>query len=110
VVRSKALEEAGYRLETVQPIATVYLSPGACTERIHIYLASISAAQRVQAGGGLPESGEDIRVRSLPRAEAWRMVADGHIRDAKTVLALQYLMMERRVRQGTGEKPDTLPL
>jgi ADP-ribose pyrophosphatase len=100
VVRSEALEEAGYRLEAVQPIATVYLSPGACTERIHIYLARVSDAQRVQAGGGLPESGEDIRVRAFPLAEALAMAADGRIRDAKTVLALQYLAMQQHSEVG----------
>jgi ADP-ribose pyrophosphatase len=93
VVRSEALEEAGYRLEAVEPVATVYLSPGACTERITIFLAPVSAAQRVQPGGGLPEGGEDIRVRVLPLDECERMIADGRIRDAKTILALQYLRL-----------------
>jgi len=100
VVRSEALEEVGYCLEALQPIATVYLSPGACTERIHIYIAQVSAEQRVAVGGGLPASGEDIRVCAVAFAEALAMARDGRIRDAKTVLALQYLALERAREAG----------
>ncbi|NLG28594.1 MAG: NUDIX hydrolase, partial [Chloroflexi bacterium] len=88
-----ALEEAGYRLETLEPLGACYLSPGACTERIHLYLAPISPAQRVAAGGGLPGTGENIRVCALPLAEALAMVTDGRIRDAKTIIALQHLAL-----------------
>jgi nudix-type nucleoside diphosphatase (YffH/AdpP family) len=91
VVRSEAIEEAGYHLGALRHIMTVYPSPGGCSERIHIYIAPVTRAQRVGVGGGLPESGENILVRTFALEKALRMVEDGQIVDAKTILALQYL-------------------
>jgi len=98
VARSEALEEAGYRLDALERLVTVYLSPGACTERIHIYLAEVTPQKRIEQGGGLPGTGEDIRVRAIPLAEALVMIADGRIRDAKTVIGLQQLAQRRPCR------------
>jgi len=96
VARNEAMEEAGYRLGPLRHIATVYPSPGGSSERVAIYLASVTEADRVSAGGGLEESGEDIQVRMVPLDEALAMIEDGRIMDAKTVLALQYLALHRR--------------
>jgi len=46
----------------------------------------------VSAGGGLPGH-EDIRVCAFDLDEALRMIADGRIVDAKTIIALQYLAL-----------------
>jgi ADP-ribose pyrophosphatase len=96
VARREALEEAGYCVGELTPIATVYPSPGASSERIVIYMGRITTDQRIAAGGGLSDSGEDTRVGIF----SWDAVADmlqkGLIVDAKTVLALQYLASHRR--------------
>ena len=52
----------------------------------------------IEQGGGLPGTGEDIRVRAIPLAEALVMIADGRIRDAKTVIGLQQLAQRRPCR------------
>jgi len=93
VVRSEALEEAGYSLGEIKHAMTVYPSPGASSERVHIYLASVVPGQRVGKGGGLPGTGEDILVRAFPLDEALEMMEDGRIVDAKTALALQFLAL-----------------
>jgi nudix-type nucleoside diphosphatase (YffH/AdpP family) len=93
VARREALEEAGCRLDTLKHLMTVYPSPGGSSERVHIYLAAFTPAQRIAPGGGLSEDGEDIHVQSFDLDEAWRMLEDGRIVDAKTVLALQYLAL-----------------
>jgi nudix-type nucleoside diphosphatase (YffH/AdpP family) len=93
VARAEAWEEAGYRLGALEHIATVYPSPGGSSERMHLYLAPATSADRQASGGGLPGDGEDILVREFTMAEAQAMVADGRIMDAKTVLALQYLAL-----------------
>jgi len=93
VARAEALEEAGYNLDVLYHVATVYPSPGGTSERMFIFVAPISPGQRVEEGGGLAESGEDILVRTFGLDEALRMVEDGRIVDAKTVLALQYLTL-----------------
>lgn len=91
VARAEALEEAGLRLSALEHVTTCFLSCGASTERITIYVAPYSQDALVAAGGGLPEEGEDIEVRELDLDEALAMLARGEIRDAKTVIALQHL-------------------
>lgn len=95
VARAEALEEAGYSLDALQHVATVYPSPGGASERMHIFVARIGSQGRVGRGGGLAESGEDILVRTFPVEEALRMIEDGRIVDAKTIIALQYLALHR---------------
>ena len=96
VARAEALEEAGYRLDNLRHVATVYPSPGGTSERMHIFLATVSSQGRVGQGGGLAESGEDILVRTFRLEEALQMVEEGCIVDAKTIIALYYLALHRQ--------------
>ncbi|MEA3345308.1 MAG: NUDIX domain-containing protein [Chloroflexota bacterium] len=89
VARREALEEAGYRLEELEFITTFFVSPGGTTERIHLFYAPVSESQRISDGGGIDD--EDIRLIELSFNEAWKRVEDGHICDAKTIVALQWL-------------------
>ena len=93
VAVSEAMEEAGYRLESLRQVMTVYPSPGGASERIHIYLSAVTGNHRVAKGGGLPGTGEDILTRTFSLERALAMIDAGEIIDAKTVLALQYLAM-----------------
>ena len=93
VARREALEEAGYRLEELEPIAAFLVSPGGTTERIHLFYAPVSAAQRIAKGGGI--GSEDIRLVELPFEEAWARVEEGRICDAKTIIALQWLRLKK---------------
>jgi len=103
VARAEALEEAGYALDELEYLSTFYPSPGACTERIFLYLGYVSDAGRVGPGGGTPESGEDIRVHEILLDRALQLVKQGSIRDAKTIIALQYLALRGRQQEsGTG--------
>jgi ADP-ribose pyrophosphatase len=95
VAREELIEEAGYAVEMLESVTTFYPSPGACSERIHLYLGHVSTPDSVGAGGGRPEEGEDIRVRELPLDEALHLVREGAIRDAKTIIALQYLALRQ---------------
>ena len=88
----EVLEEAGYMVKGVfHPIATIYPSPGWSSERIYLFLALVNHMDRINAGGGLPAEGEDIREENLSFQVAMRMIARGEISDAKTIIALQYL-------------------
>jgi len=91
VARAELLEEAGYSVGRLEHVTTFYASPGAGTERIHLYLAHVNSKARVGAGGGLPDHGEDVRVVEMPLEEALGLVRSGVIRDAKTIIALKHL-------------------
>lgn len=102
VARAEALEEAGYAIGPLEHIMTVYPSPGACSERLHLYLAPLAPGMRVASGGGLAEGHEDILVRLYSLDEALQLVGSGRITDAKTILALQHLALHSD-RYLTGE-------
>jgi nudix-type nucleoside diphosphatase (YffH/AdpP family) len=92
--RREAEEELGYRVSNLRQVAATFMSPGAITERLTMFVADYGASTRTGAGGGHPDEGEDIEVLELPVAEAWQMVLDGRIADAKTVMLLQFLKVE----------------
>ena len=89
-IRAEAEEETGYRLRSVEPVFDAFTSPGSVTERLHCFVAEYDARDRVSGGGGDAEEGEDIEVLELPFDEAFAMIGDGRIRDAKTIMLLQH--------------------
>jgi len=93
VARREAWEEAGYVLESLSYVLTVYPSPGGSSERIHLFVAPVTPRQCAGRGGGVPEAGEDILVRSFALDEALGMVERGEIMNALTVIALQHLAL-----------------
>ena len=88
-IRREAVEETGFDIAEPQHVFDVYMSPGSVTEKLHFYAARYRASDRVSAGGGVEEEGEDIEVVELPFREA--LAAIGHtIVDAKTIMLLQW--------------------
>ncbi len=86
--RREAREEAGYELEEVEVIARFFPSPGGSSERVHLFAAEVRGDHRVGSGGGVVSEGEDLRVVEWSEGEVQRRVADGHVEDAKTLVAL----------------------
>jgi nudix-type nucleoside diphosphatase (YffH/AdpP family) len=90
-IRLEAEEETGYRIGAVESVFTAFMSPGSVTERLHFFMAPYVAADRINAGGGLAEEGEDIEVLELNYDAAFAMVHNGEIVDGKTIMLLQQL-------------------
>ena len=89
-VRREVLEESGYAVHDVRKIFEIYMSPGSVTEVLHFFVAEYEPGQRQHDGGGVADEGEDIEVMEVPFDEAIADVARGAIKDAKTVMLLQY--------------------
>lgn len=89
-IRHEAEEELGYLLAEITPIGAFFTSPGAVTEKIHLFVARYDAGMKISDGGGLIEEGEDIEVFEAGFDEALQMLSDGRICDAKTAILLQY--------------------
>jgi nudix-type nucleoside diphosphatase (YffH/AdpP family) len=96
-VRREAEEELGYRLGEVERVLEAFMSPGAVTEQLSLFLAAYGPADRVGPGGGQPKEGEDIEVLEPSFADALEMIRCGEIRDAKTILLLQHLQLSGRM-------------
>ncbi|KKC35052.1 hypothetical protein WH87_17960 [Devosia epidermidihirudinis] len=94
--RREAIEETGYEPAELQFLFDAYMSPGSLTEKCACFLARYTPGQKVAEGGGLAAEGEDIEVFELTVDAAMAMVGSGEICDAKTILMLQALVLQRR--------------
>lgn len=94
VARREAVEEANLQLTSLWPITQYYPSPGGSDERVHLFVGRCSSEG---AGGvhGLAEEGEDIRVQVMPLEDALAAVRDGRIDNAASIIALQWLALNR---------------
>ena len=83
-------EETGYRVQHLRKIFDAFMSPGSVTEKIHFFIGEYSPNGKVSQGGGLIEEGEDIEVLEWPFSFALNAIDQGTIKDAKTIMLLQY--------------------
>jgi nudix-type nucleoside diphosphatase (YffH/AdpP family) len=89
-IRDEVSEETGYAIGAPRHLFDAFMSPGAFTEKLHFFAAEYDPASRPGAGGGLADEGEDIEVFEIGFDEAYAMIADGRICDAKTIMLLQW--------------------
>ena len=85
-------EEVGYRASSFQLLSSIYTAPGFADEVIHVYQATGLTKGKQQL-----DRDEVLEVVEMPLAEAVDKIADGTIRDAKTIVGLQavYLRTHR---------------
>jgi ADP-ribose pyrophosphatase len=87
-------EETGYRPGRLAPLGEFFASPGFLDELVRVFVA-----EDLEHVGQRLDPGEDIEVVELPRPEVLAMIADGRIRDAKTIAGL---LMWEQARGGAG--------
>ena len=90
VAHREAEEEAGCRVDRLEPIATFYPSAGACSEQIRLFIgeATVTHPGTVK---GLDIEHEDILVHQIPRNAALEMLDRNEINNGHTLIALQWL-------------------
>ena len=94
VARREAQEEAGLAVLDLAPVCTYFASPGGTTETCAVFVGRVDAAN---AGGifGLAHEGEDIKVHVVAVDLALDWLAEGRIKVATTIIALQWLALHR---------------
>lgn len=97
-VIKEAEEESGFRVARVEKIFESYMSPGAVTEIVHLYIAEYQDSDKVSDGGGLEDEQEDIAVLELDFKKAVSMISTGEIQDAKTIMLLQHLLINETMK------------
>lgn len=95
----EAEEETGYTVTNVEKVMEAYMSPGSVTEKLFFFIAEYSDGDRKHVGGGLEEEGEDIEVLEWPFTRAMAAVRHGEIQDAKTIMLLQHLALNRQFEE-----------
>lgn len=76
-------EETGFTAENYVYLGADYVSPGFCTEKIHVYLAT-----GLTAGEAQPDGDEFVEVYAYPLDTLVEMVMGGTICDAKTAIGV----------------------
>ncbi|AXA55992.1 NUDIX domain-containing protein [Pseudomonas thivervalensis] len=94
VAHREAQEEAGLVFAALWPMTQYFPSPGGSNEFVHLFLGRCDSTG---AGGlhGLLEEAEDIRVKVWAYEDALQAVRDGRICNAASIIALQWLALNR---------------
>lgn len=92
-IKRETEEETGYKVSHVEKIFEAYMSPGSVTEILYFFTAEYSKEMQVHAGGGVEHEQENIEVLELSFTEAIAMMHRNDIKDAKTIMLLQYAQL-----------------
>jgi GDP-mannose pyrophosphatase NudK len=92
-IKREAEEETGYKVSAVRKIFEAYMSPGSVTEILYFFVAEYADDMKVSDGGGCETEQENIEVMEIPFTKAIEMVSNGEIRDAKTIMLIQYAQL-----------------
>lgn len=84
--RRELLEETGCRCEALTPLTSLWTTPGFTNEKIHLFMAT-----GLTQGASAREADEFIEVVPTRLSEVLRMIRDGEITDAKTLVAILYM-------------------
>ncbi|TXM74960.1 NUDIX hydrolase [Methylobacterium sp. WL12] len=83
--RREAYEETGVELTALERVVSAWTAPGISTERMDLFLAAFSAADRSGPGGGLAEENEAITVHEVALDDLAARSDRGEIADMKTL-------------------------
>ncbi|MBI2282481.1 MAG: GDP-mannose pyrophosphatase NudK [Bacteroidetes bacterium] len=96
-IRRETEEETGYQVKEVRKVMEAYMSPGSVTEILYLFVAEYNKQMKLHDGGGLEHKQENIEVLEMTLDKAMQLVAHGEIKDAKTIMLLQYARLNHLV-------------
>lgn len=82
-------EETGYRAKTWKSLGFINTTPGICTEKLYLYLAS-----DLEFVGEHPDEGEIIKCFEYKLSDIMNMIDAGEINDAKTICTIARAFMK----------------
>ncbi|MFY9287450.1 MAG: NUDIX domain-containing protein [Alphaproteobacteria bacterium] len=90
--RREALEESGCDVAELHAIGTFFSSPGGTSEQIVLFAGRTTAPKDGEVHG-LSNEQEDIKVHVLDATKAIGLLYSNKIRDAQTLVAMQWFAM-----------------
>ncbi|MEZ5523397.1 MAG: NUDIX domain-containing protein [Pseudomonadales bacterium] len=106
VARRESLEEAGCEVLDLERIMSVWMTPGGCDERITLFCGRVDASSAAGVHG-LDDEHEDIRVKVVSFDTALKALQAGLISNAASVIALQWLQLNKTALQQRWTALDT---
>jgi nudix-type nucleoside diphosphatase (YffH/AdpP family) len=94
-IKKEVEEETGYRIRDVKKIFESYMSPGSVSEILHFFIGQYDDQMKVGEGGGSANETENIEILEYEFEEALDLVEQGAIKDAKTIMLLQYAKVNK---------------
>lgn len=94
----ESLEEAGCEVLELERITSVWMTPGGCDEQITLFCGRVDSSQ-ADGVHGLDDEHEDIRVKVVSVATAEKALRAGLICNAASVIALQWLQLNKDALQ-----------
>ncbi len=94
-IRKEVEEETGYQVHDVRKIFECYMTPGSVTEILYFFIGAYEDHMKVSEGGGAADETENIEVLEYSFDTALKMIASGEIKDAKTIMLLQYAQINK---------------
>ncbi len=94
-IKKEAIEETGYKVEQVEQVLEAYMVPGSVTQKLYLFIGEYTEAMRISEGGGADYETENIEVLEYTFDEAMKMALSGEIKDAKTIMLLQYAQLHK---------------
>jgi nudix-type nucleoside diphosphatase (YffH/AdpP family) len=94
-IRKEVEEETGYHVTDVRKVFECYMSPGSVTEILYFFIGAYEDKMKISEGGGAADETENIEVLECSFEVAIQMITSGEIKDAKTILLLQFAQINR---------------
>jgi GDP-mannose pyrophosphatase NudK len=94
-IKRETEEETGFRIKEVRKVFEAYMSPGSVSEILYFFIAAYTQSMKVNDGGGVEHEQEDIEVLEIGFDKAFEMIERAEIKDAKTILLLQYMKISQ---------------
>ena len=83
-------EEVGYQAGALEKLAEFYTTPGFCTEKLHLYLATDLSPANEKG-----DDDEEIVVERFSMVELRTLLDSGRIADAKTIIGIKCLLLKQ---------------
>lgn len=89
-IKIEVEEETGYKIDKVEKVFESYMSPGSVQEILYFFVGAYEDKMKIGEGGGSSDETENIEVLEMTFEEAMQLFDQGKIRDAKTIMLLQW--------------------
>ncbi|WP_159023183.1 NUDIX hydrolase [Formosa sp. L2A11] len=93
--RREVEEEIGYEVKNMESMVEYFSSPGGSSEKVHAFYAEVNSTDKKFKGGGLDEEHEDIQLIKFPISEIKSKLKAQAFKDAKTIVALQWYLLNK---------------
>jgi ADP-ribose pyrophosphatase len=86
--KREVIEETGYKVSNLELLHKYFPGVGYCSEKVWVYLATVTESDKVEDGGGLEIEGEMMEVVEFSLEDVYHDFHNGFFIDGKTIISL----------------------